>query len=493
MLFFNGGYNNSSSNSNTVSRFLSYIDTIPSDLIDRKYNNLNRNYNASLTLNYDGFKSLIFGIYNFFNIDLSLANDISINRSEMDSRVSDLDTLTNLYRQNDLLTNNNILTNFSYKPGFSLRKSISKSVWEKYNYWFSMGVELKYQFLNQKNESSFLFRNLDRNFTAFTPNLNMNFNYTKNNAYRINTYLWANMNQTPASIDQLYPLVDSTNRYSIIAGNPNLKASTNTYSNWNFDISRAKMNTKSNYSASIGLNYNNTANAVSDNLVYDSSGRSIRYLINVDNQTAISGNFSSRFSTNLSKLSNINFSYRLNLSTNERPGFINSVSSTSTNNSISNNLSATYSLIDKFNITIGETIATNRSIQQSSSRISSLIRNYTTSGNINYFLTKELTLNTSLNYQNNIAANGNSAKATIWNANAIYRFMQQKAELKLSAFDLLRQNRNITNFIERNTATTTISNGLQQYFMVTFSYYPRKFGGRSGVPPPPSGAMMIVR
>ncbi len=167
----------------------------------------------------------------------------------------------------------------------------------------------------------------------------------------------------------------------------------------------------------------------------------------------------------------------MNLSTNERPGFINSVSSTSTNNSISNNLSATYSLIDKFNITIGETIATNRSEQRSSSRISSVIRNYTTSGNINYFITKELTLNTSLNYQNNIAANGNSVKVNIWNANAVYRFMQQKAELKLSAFDLLRQNKNITNFVRENAATTTITNGLQQYFMVTFSYYPRKFGG----------------
>jgi hypothetical protein len=494
MLFFNGGYNNSSSNSNTVSRFLSYIDTIPSDLIDRKYNTLNRNYNASLTLNYDGFKSLIFGIYNFFNIDVSLANDISISRSEMDSRVADLDTLNNLYQANDLLTNNNILTNFSYKPGLSFRKSINKSVWEKYNYWFSMGVELKYQFLNQKNESSFLFRNIDRNFTAFTPNLNMNFNYNKNNAYRINSYLWANMQQTPASIDQLYPLVDSTNRYNIIAGNPNLKASTNTYANWNFDISRAKMNTKSNYSAGIGINYNNTANAVSDNLVYDSSGRSIRYLINVDNQRAISGNFNTRFSMNLTKLSNLNFSYRLNLSTNERPGFINSVNSTSTNNSISNNLSATYSLIDKFNITIGETIATNRSVQQSISRISSVIRNYTTTGNINYFITKELTLNTSLNYQNNIAANGNSVKVNIWNANAIYRFMQQKAELKLSAFDLLRQNKNITNFVRENAATTTISNGLQQYFMVTLSYYPRKFGGSNRPSPPSSGgAIMIVR
>ncbi|MCH5600511.1 hypothetical protein [Niabella ginsengisoli] len=301
MLFFNGGINNSNTKSKTVSDFQSYIDTIPSDLIDRRYNTTNKNYNASINLNYDGFKPLLFGIYNFFNIDVSLTNEVSLNRSETNAMVTDFDTVTRQYRQNELLTNQNMVTNLQYRPGLRLGKSISKSVWEKYNYWLYVGAEIKYQFLNQKNESSFLFRNLDRNFTAFTPSLNMNFNYNKNNAYRIQSYLWSNVYQRAPSIDELYPLVDSTNRYNIIAGNPNLKAGIVKYGNWNFEISRAKMNTKSNYSAGLGINVNNTSNAVSDNTVYDSSGRSIRYLVNVDNQNTFSGNANARFSTNLDK------------------------------------------------------------------------------------------------------------------------------------------------------------------------------------------------
>lgn len=493
MLFFNGGYNGSSSNSNTVSHFMSNVDTIPSDFIDRRYKNSGSNYNLNLTLNYEGFKPLVFGIYNFFNIDVGLTNEIGINRTQQNAEVTDLDTISNQYRQNELLTNENILTNLQYRPGLSFRRSINKSVWEKYNYWFSVGMELKYQFLNQKNESSFLFRNINRSFTAFTPSLNMNFNYTKTNAYRISSYIWANIYQTPPTIDQLFPLVDSTSRYNVIAGNPDLKVSRVTYGNWNFDINRARMNTKSNYSAGLSINYNNTANAISDNTVYDSTGRSVRYLLNVNNQRAIGGNFNTRFSHNISKLSSVSFSYRTTLSSNNRPGFINGISSVSKNNSFSNNFSVTYTLTDKFNITLGETIGTNKSRQQSINDITSVIRNYTTSSNINYFFTKNLTFNTSVNYQNNIAANGNSVKVNIWNANATYRFMQQKAELKLSAFDLLRQNQNITNFVNQNSATTTISNGLQQYFMVTFSYYPRKFGGKTGVPPPPPGGIMIVR
>jgi hypothetical protein len=491
MLFFDGGYNGSFNNGNTVSSFLSNIDTIPSDLIDRRYNNVSKNYSANLTLNYDGFKSLLFGIYNFFNIDISLANDLSIDRSEMDAKVTDLNAATNKYAQNELLTNQNILTNFQYRPGFNFRKSINKFIVGKYNYWVSFGAEVKYLFLNQKNESSFLFRNIDRTFNAFTPGINMNFNYNKDNAYRISSYLRANIQQNLPSIDQLYPLVDSTSRYNIIAGNPDLKASNVKHGNWNLNINRAKMNTKSSYSAGMSLNYDNTSNAVSDNTVYDSSGRSIRYLVNVDHQKTVRGNGNVRFSTKLDKLNSLSFSYRSNVSYNTRPGFINSISATSKNNSVSNTLTATYSLTDKFNITVGETIANNRSEQKGKNTITSAISNYTTTGNVNYFITKAIALNTSLDYQNNMAANGNSVKANIWNANATYRFMQQKAELKLSAFDLLRQNKNIDNFVRENSATTTITNGLQQYFMITFSFYPRKFGGKA--PPPPGGAVIMRR
>jgi hypothetical protein len=54
--------------------------------------------------------------------------------------------------------------------------------------------------------------------------------------------------------------------------------------------------------------------------------------------------------------------------------------------------------------------------------------------------------------------------------------MKQQAELKLSAMDILKQYQNITNSVNSYGTTTRITNGLQQYFLLTFSYYPRKFG-----------------
>ena len=54
--------------------------------------------------------------------------------------------------------------------------------------------------------------------------------------------------------------------------------------------------------------------------------------------------------------------------------------------------------------------------------------------------------------------------------------MNQQSELKFSAMDVLKQYQNITNSASAYGTTTRITNGLQQYFLLTFSYYPRKFG-----------------
>ncbi|WP_341835120.1 hypothetical protein WJU16_19660 [Chitinophaga pollutisoli] len=66
---------------------------------------------------------------------------------------------------------------------------------------------------------------------------------------------------------------------------------------------------------------------------------------------------------------------------------------------------------------------------------------------------------------------------TIWNAGAAYRFMKGKnLELSLSALDLLHQNTSIVNQANNNTLSQTRNNVLEQYFMFTVSWFPRKFG-----------------
>lgn len=509
MLHYSGSYNQSKSNTGTISKFESFVDSIYSNTIDRRYNNDNKNYNLTVSLNYDGFRPLLFGIYNFFNIDMSLRNEFSISRSESHSIVEDLDTAGTVhqYKPNLDLTNDNKLVNLSYKPGLSFTKGFSKYVFGKYNYWTYMGLDLRYQFLNQSNESSLLYRNIKRDYGSFTPGFNASFSYNKENAYRMGAYMWMGTNISTPSIDQLAPIVDNSTRYSVTVGNPGLTAGVSRYANFNFDWNRNKIGAKSSYGLRIGGNYNGTDNGIGDSIIYISVtntanrqyvGQSYRYLINVNKQRNLSGNWSVNFSRNINKMNTIGATYTGNMGNNSRPGYIKGLGDTdarfsiSENRNWSNGLTLQYNLVDKFNISIGEMISINRNIQSNTMVGETIIKNYATNGNVNYFVTKKISLNTSVNHQINTAGNKNTMNATIWNASALYRFMQQKAEVKFSAFDLLRQNRNINNFLSQNMATTTITNGLQQYFMVSFSYYPRKFGS-GGKPPPPPGGIMIVR
>ena len=86
-----------------------------------------------------------------------------------------------------------------------------------------------------------------------------------------------------------------------------------------------------------------------------------------------------------------------------------------------------------------------------------------------------MTLSNTLNYVKNNTTKQSSA---LWNAFITYRFLKGKQlEAKFSAMDILRQNKNINIGSSNNTITTTVTNGLQQFYMLTFAYYPRGFGG----------------
>jgi hypothetical protein len=65
----------------------------------------------------------------------------------------------------------------------------------------------------------------------------------------------------------------------------------------------------------------------------------------------------------------------------------------------------------------------------------------------------------------------------LWNMAAGKKFLKdQKGELKLSVFDLLRQNRSINRSVTESYTEDVQNQVLQQYFMLTFSYRLRNFG-----------------
>jgi hypothetical protein len=65
----------------------------------------------------------------------------------------------------------------------------------------------------------------------------------------------------------------------------------------------------------------------------------------------------------------------------------------------------------------------------------------------------------------------------LWNMSAGKKFLKdQKGELKLSVFDLLKQNKSITRTVAETYIEDVQSQVLQRYFLLTFTYKLKNFG-----------------
>jgi len=74
-------------------------------------------------------------------------------------------------------------------------------------------------------------------------------------------------------------------------------------------------------------------------------------------------------------------------------------------------------------------------------------------------------------------AGGFNQNYWLWNIAVGQKFLKgQKAELKLSVFDLLKQNRSIARTVSGSNIQDEINQVLQQYFMLTFTYKLKTFG-----------------
>lgn len=474
-------YGNRQSDSKKLTEFESLVGDVYTEKYDRKYHNENTNFTTNLGLNYNGLRSLLFGSYNFWNINIGLKNNFRYNKSDLNASVSDRDTLTDTYKINDTLTNNNSVVNIENRPGISFFKTVTKFLSDRYYKSLTARVDLQDQMVFQKNTSTLSYRNIERSYSFFTPAASLYYSYNRFNKYNLSIGLNQNSSATAPTIDQLYPIVDSSNKYNIVKGNPYLKSSFGNTYNLSANYNTQKFNEKNTYTAGLNFGYTNTRDAISDSTFILSNGSRRSFLINIGNKqsynAALNGSASFRVNKNM-------FQIRYNGGYNATTAFqyLNTQKAPYKNETINNSLNLFYSALEVFNITIGQSLTNNNTVTTDTLGGKTLLKSktYSTRANLNLIVPKDFIISSNINYLNNISAANQSQKAAIWNASVSYRFMKMKqAEVKLSAFDILHQNKNIDNFATNNMVRTTISNGLEQFYMVSISYYPRKFGGKT--------------
>lgn len=466
--------NNRNNDRTEITEFKDLLNSANNRDFNRKYQTDSKNLSQTMTLGLPNLKSIFFGNANLSGFDAEITGRLALNNNEEHNFIEDF--VNGNYQQNNYLSNN-LKTNVTdFTPGISLSKTFSKNLSNRYYKSLNIKITAAQQVINQNNTSDRSFQNLKRTYHNFVPVISVSASNYQTGTYQESLSLSYRTQVTIPNLYQLAPLTDSTNLYNLQRGNLNLKEELNRSININFyhyDM-KSKNTLNFNINGSAGI----VDNDIVDSTFIDQQNRRTVYLTNANgNRYAnLNGNIRKSFKLKTSELQ-VGFSTSFNFSKN--PTYTNTLFNFSNNFYTNNSLQTTFTYKDKLALETKQDIVTSVAKQ---STLGTTYKNITltTSFSGNYNFTKKFSISSNINFNNNNPSVGETINFAIWNANATYRFTKgNNAEVKFSALDLLHQNKSILNYTSVNSFTTSSRNVLQQYFMVTLSYYPRKFGANA--------------
>ena len=461
------GFNNSIANSSQYTDQLFYNDgiKIKDSLIDQKTNRkgLTASYSANLVYTEPlGKKSLLeFNV--FLNKDIGATSRKVFDKNSSNNNYDLLNTrLTNEYS-----------SEYTYSGGGMNYRLNQK----KFN--FSTGFSLQDASLIGNNTSTKT--KIQHEFKDLLPSAIFVYNFSQTQNLRFNYRTSTNQ----PSLTQLQPVLDQSNINNQTIGNPDLKRS---YThNINLTYFSSKILAQRNFFALFN------AQVINNSIVNYDSILPSRAL--------------------LSKPVNVNGAYRVNGSANYGFGVkqIYSRFNFGINGGVSNNLSYSNGLLNTtliqsagpsftYTYSLDEVVDVNLTARHSYSVTNNAINkalntNYLTraySVDITNYLPFDIVLNQSMNYTiNEGRAAGFNTAVPIWNATISKFFLKNKrAEIKISAFDILNKNAGISRNVSQNQIVDQSYNVINQYFLVGFTYSLQKsgLGGSNG-----GGPRMMIR
>jgi hypothetical protein len=458
-------FNRSNSTGNQFTEQLSYLNNkLTNDsILDQQNTRKGENSSYSANLIYTeplGKKSLL-----EFNTYLSK----SIGSSSR--RIFDRNDATDRY---DLL-NNRLTNEFNSEYTYSGGGMSYRANQKKYN--FSTGVSLQRAVLDGENISAKT--RLSQSFQDILPNATFRYNFSQTKNFNLDYRTSTNQ----PSITQLQPVLDQSNINRQSIGNPDLKRSYVHNLNIRFFSSKILAG-KSFFST---LNASTTNNSIVN---YDSvlPNRTILTRpVNVNGAYRINGSMNYGFG--IKKLKS-RLSFGLNAGLNNNISYANGLLNTIVTKSTGPSMSYSYIVDDVIDINL----TARYSFSQTSNEVNpTLNTNFLTKvfgADMTNYLPFNIVLNQSFNYAINTGrAEGFNTAIPIWNASFSKFFLKNKrAEIKMSAFDLLNKNIGINRNVSQNQIVDRSYNVISQYFMLTFTYSLQKSGLGGGARP---GGMMI--
>jgi len=333
---------------------------------------------------------------------------------------------------------------------------------DKYSYTLGMGLQ-------PSSLTSITGSNgdpLKQNVLNLSPTVNITYGQTRQSQLRID---YRGMTQQP-SIQQLQPVADNTDPLYEFIGNRELKPAFRhimslQYNNFNPNNLRTFLT---------ALNFSTANNSIVNSSLYDATGKQTVMPVNVNGVYNIGANVMMNFPIPKTKLS---FSNTLMGSYGNSVNMTNSVQNKTKNSRINETLRLTYRN-DWIELAGSYRLGYNRAVYSMQNKATTDYFNHRVAGEMFLNLPLSIILTTNVNYDFYRGYGDDfNRDMTLWNASLSKQvFKNKRGTIKLSIYDILKQNKNYSRTTTDNYMEDLRSNTLGQFAMISFMYRFNSFG-----------------
>lgn len=422
-------------------------------------NNLKeQTHNIQFTANYNNWRLIQKLNYNHTNTDNQVQNLVG-NRLEQNTDLSHISTFDRI----------------QYEPALNYSRSLGYSNMQgRYSSSMNLNVTFGTRIHNEKNSSTLDYRNLDQDFMTLLPKLGISNYYNKNGKYYMYSQINVEYDEEYPNLDRLRPIYDNSNVAFRYFGADHLNKTNRSRISLSSNYNEQRQH---GYSANINLSLTLYKNGVTDSIVYI-PGQQQNYVTQITDLMQlynISGYLNKSYLIGKNQTLNMRLNGGLNWG--NKFQYLDHEKQEMLTNGQNIQLDSYYTLVDRYQI--GWTNSWNRYSRHNKLGNSNndYVSNFWSSAlSMSYSLTKRWQVNS------NATSRLSKSEAfkdhvLIWNANTTYRMMKgNNLEIKLAAYDLLQENKGLYIYNGVTEFTQGYRNNLTQYFMLSLSYFPRKFG-----------------
>jgi hypothetical protein len=384
---------------------------------------------------------------------------------ESKRKTFDFSGLSGKYDQMNTILSNDFKSEYTYTGGSINFRTNQKKV------NLTVGSSLQEATLLSTNNTN---GNVIRTkFTDVLPNASVQ--------YKINSTRNLNLNYTTStqqpSTTQLQPISDVSDPLNTYTGNPNLKRSYQQSINLNYFATN--IYTQRNFFAFVA--FNKTNNAIVNSDVLQQNGSRVSMPVNANGNYVLFANVNAGFPIKKLK-SRIDAGLGTNMIHNM--SFVNGARNEIDNMSISPNLAYSFALENVIDITATGRLNISKAKYSLQPLLNSNYLQQVYGWDMTNYLPWGVVLNNNINYTINTGrADGFNTKVAFWNASVAKSFLKNKrAEIKLTAFDILNQNQGTSRNANQNYIEDSRYNVLQRYFLASFTFSLNKAGNTATGP-----------